>query len=130
MNLRKKIVGAAIAASLLLPILSFAQIVVPNPPAPPGGRIQINNPLGGGNNNSTLDGFVTRILNEVVVPVGAIILVIAIIYTGFLFVTAQGNPEDLKKAKNAFFYTLIGGAVLLGASVLAQLISNTIQSLR
>jgi hypothetical protein len=51
---------------------------------------------------------------------------LAIIYCGFLFVKAIGKPEEIKKAKDALLYTVIGAAILLGAWTIAQLISDTI----
>jgi hypothetical protein len=103
----------------LFPLLSFAA-TINNP-------VRLTNPLGSTN---TLAGFITKLLNEVVVPIGSVVLVLALIYCGFLFVVAQGNDSKLKEAKTAFFYTMIGGAVLLGASVLSSVVENTINSLR
>ncbi|PIR70156.1 MAG: hypothetical protein COU46_02710 [Candidatus Niyogibacteria bacterium CG10_big_fil_rev_8_21_14_0_10_42_19] len=57
-----------------------------------------------------------------IVAVPAIVLVI--IWAGLLFVTASGNETQLKKAKDAFFWGVIGGMVLLGAWGLAIVVSN------
>lgn len=58
------------------------------------------------------------------------IIVFFIIYSGFLFVTAQGNEEQLKKAKNALLWTVIGAVILLGAKVILDVIVNTVTSLQ
>lgn len=90
--------------------------------SPPGGGIQ--NPL----TSNTLVGFLQNLLSVVVafmIPIAAL----AIIYAGFLFVTARGNEEQLRKAKKTFFYTVIGTAVLLGAQVILSVIAATIKSL-
>jgi len=44
-------------------------------------------------------------------------------------VTARGNPESLKKAKDALLYSVLGAAILLGAWAIAQLISDTVLKL-
>jgi hypothetical protein len=87
--------------------------------------IQIQNPLGG---TTTVAEFINKIFGFFV-QLGAVVLVLAIVYSGFLFVVAQGNPEKLKKAKEAFKWTVIGGAILLGAQVIAQVIETTLKDL-
>jgi len=71
---------------------------------------------------------VTAIL-EVVVAIGTPIAILAIIYSGFLFVKAQGKPEALKTAREALIWTIVGVAVLLGARLLATVIQGTITGL-
>jgi type IV secretory pathway VirB2 component (pilin) len=61
-----------------------------------------------------------------ITQLGALIAVILIIWTGFKFITAQGSPNKLNDAKKAFLTTIIGTAILLGASVIAQIIVKTI----
>ncbi len=58
------------------------------------------------------------------------IAVLAIIYSGFLFVTAGGNDGKLKEAKEKFYCVLIGIAILLGAEILSKVIENTVTSLK
>lgn len=67
---------------------------------------------------------------EIVMIVGVPIVALAIIYTGFLFVSAQGNSEALTKAKKSLLYTLIGAALLLGAFVLAEAIGKTVDEIK
>jgi hypothetical protein len=99
---------------------------------PDGGGMNItttiNNPLGTGG-PQTIPDFIKAIVNIVLV-VGIPIIALAIIYTGFLFVQAQGNSEKLTKAKNALLYTLIGGALLLGAFVIANAIGTTVDNIK
>ena len=98
----------------IIPIFSFA--------ADDAGKIV--NPI----NATTLDGLIKTIL-EGVLKIGIPIIALAIIYCGFLFVSARGNPESIKKAKDALIYTLIGAAILLGSWAIALLISNTVLKL-
>jgi hypothetical protein len=83
----------------------------------------IENPLG----DSVVDipSFIEKILRFILM-LGVPIVVLAIIYCGFLFVTALGNSEKLKKAKTALVYTLVGAALLLGAFVIAEAIQGTV----
>ncbi len=85
---------------------------------------QIDNP-------STVDNVqdLLEALLNLAVQVGVPILVIAIIYVGFLFVQAQGNETKLADAKKAFFWTVIGAAIVLGAFVISTAIQNTVDQL-
>ncbi len=86
----------------------------------------IKNPLGDSIND--IPSFIKAILNIVLV-VGVPIITLAIIYTGFLFVKAQGNSEELTKAKKTLLYVLIGSALLLGSFVLSQAIKSTVDEI-
>lgn len=92
------------------------------------GKTDLENPFKGVG-NSLQDLFVA-IINRILLPIGSVIAVIAFIYSGFLFVMAQGKPAEIETAKKALLYTAIGTALLLGASVLANVITGTINSLR
>jgi len=88
----------------------------------------INNPLGDGN-LETIPDFIEKII-DIVLVVGIPIVTLAIIYSGFLFVKASGDPEGLKKAKSALFTSLIGAVLLLGAFVLANAIKGTVDEIK
>lgn len=62
--------------------------------------------------------------------IGIPIVTLAIIYTGFLFVTAMGNSEKLKIAKKALIYTLIGAALLLGSLVITDAIQGSVEQIK
>lgn len=110
----------------MVPILVFAEGDVPAPlDSSSGGKIL--NPLASKNIDS-LTGLIKTLL-EGVLKVGMPIIALAIIYSGFLFVAARGNPEKLTKAKEALLYTLIGAAILLGSWAIAELISSTVLAL-
>lgn len=106
---------------VLLPLISFAQGSLSAPCIISG---QVCNPI----NADTINGFIKQVL-EGVLTIGIPIVALAIIYSGFLFVSARGKPEELKKAKDALLYTLIGAAILLGSWAIAQLISDTVLAL-
>lgn len=110
----------------VFPIVSFAQGVIDTTGSSkaPG---KIHNPLESAGIDN-LNGLIKTVLTGIV-KLGVPIVALAIIYAGFLFVFAQGNTEKLDEAKRTFIYTLIGGAILLGAWALAQIITNTVTSL-
>lgn len=88
--------------------------------------IKLKNPLEG--TVDSLPALVKSLLNIVLI-IGTPIVALAIIYAGFMLVAAQGNPEKLSKARAALLWAIVGGAVLLGAYVLAQAIGGTVEQL-
>ena len=110
-----------IAFALVSPVLSFADDIQPIVSDSP---VKIENPIGA----DSINGLIKTIL-EGVIKIGMPIIALAIIYCGFLFVSARGKPESIKKAKDALLYTLIGAAILIGSWAIAQLISETVLAL-
>src|SRR3989344_3321278 len=70
----------------------------------------------------------TTVLHALV-QIGIPVLVIFIVIAGFKFVTAQGSEKGITEAKDAFKWAVIGGAVLLGAQIIADVIANTVGKL-
>lgn len=103
----------------------------PQVPGSGTGGVSINNKLINpiGPNLDTLEDFIVKII-EIALYVIVPILALMIIYTGFLFVAAQGNPEKLKKAKSALAFTLIGAALILGAFVITSAIKSTVEEIK
>jgi hypothetical protein len=58
------------------------------------------------------------------------IIVFFIIYAGFLYVTARGNENTIQKAHKALLFALVGGLLILGAKVLIEVISGTVDIFR
>jgi hypothetical protein len=79
-------------------------------------------------NVPTLYDFIKAVLT-IVVKIGIPIATVFIIWSGFLFLTAQGDEAQLKKAKQSFVWACVGTAVLLGAWLLATAIKSTIDQL-
>jgi hypothetical protein len=100
-----------------LPYVLFADT---NPPL----QIGIKNPIKADSVSEVMLKFF-----QILIELGAVVVTLAIIYAGFLFVMARGNPEQLKTAKTTLFWTIIGSLVLLGAQVIAEIIEKTIKQL-
>ena len=93
----------------------------------------------GGSNNSgvtlinplkvdDLEGLLSLVV-KAAVRIGTIVLILMLIWVGVLFVSARGNEEKLRTARAAFFWTIIGGLILLGAEALSEVIKSTATSL-
>lgn len=90
--------------------------------------IQLTNPLAKGG-VTDIPTLVKKLL-EIVLKVGAPLIAVALIYSGYLFIAAQGNPEALKKAKQTFVWVVVGAGILLGAYVIAESIVGTVNAIR
>ena len=63
---------------------------------------------------------------EILLIIAVPIIIIFIVYAGFLYVTAQGNANKIQDANRALTYALIGGAIVLGARVIGAIIQATV----
>ncbi|MGB4076431.1 MAG: hypothetical protein WBK28_01870 [Minisyncoccia bacterium] len=84
----------------------------------------LKNPL----NADSLQELLTVILRALV-SIGSILLVLALVWVGFLFVFAQGQEEKIRDARNALMWTVVGGLLLLGAEAIALVIEATVGQL-
>lgn len=123
----------------VVPLFSFAQGgggVTPKPggggttptpaPAPVSQKIIIENPF----KENTIEGLINTIVNDILLPIGGVVAVLMIMWAGFLYVTAKGDPGQIKKAHDALLWAVIGAAILLGAWVISQAITTTISQLK
>lgn len=77
----------------------------------------------------SFEEFLSAILAGVV-QIGTIILIMMLVYVGFLFVAARGNAEKIQGARSALVWTVIGGLILLGATSIQLVIQGTVNSLQ
>jgi hypothetical protein len=54
------------------------------------------------------------------------IVVLFMVLSGVMFALARGNPEKLAEAKRMLLYTMIGAAIVFGAWLLAELVTDTV----
>lgn len=87
---------------------------------------KIPNPLGPDSNS--LPDFFNSIVS-ICIQLGTIVSVLAIMYGGFLYVTAQGDPETIGKAYKTITWALVGTAILLGARTIMLAVTSTITDL-
>lgn len=112
MFLRMQKIGWVIGVLFLTPVFAFAQI-------------KLQNPI----RYSDLPTFFLDIV-QVVVQYGAILVVFFLVYAGFKFVTAQGNPEKISEAKKMLAWVVVGAFVLLGVFVIREAICGTLNQLK
>ena len=67
------------------------------------------------------------ILVDVAVKLGMIVAFLGLIWVGFKFVIAQGDPTKIGQARTHFFYLIIGIAILIGAKVIIEIIKGTLE---
>ena len=122
-------VAVFLSLAMMAPALAVAQVSDTTTPTPitatPTITFQVPNPLGSTGDLNTLIANILRAVVLLLTPVVTIML----LYSGFLFVTARGNAEELTKAKQALLYTLIGAAIVLGAQGLELVVQNTVTCL-
>jgi hypothetical protein len=123
----KKILSGLILASLLVvPVVVLAD--------PPGaGDPGVNAPVIGGDNLKEVpeDVDIMDLLNTIanwLLTILFLMAVIFIIIAGFYFVTAMGDPEKVKSARQFILYALIGVAVGLASKGLVLLIETIVES--
>ncbi len=83
---------------------------------------QFCNPIKGAN---SIEELLAKIIDVAVIILMPLV-VLAIIYSGFMFLIARGNKEGLEKAKTNFVWVVIGVAVLLGAKLISAILKSTV----
>ena len=54
------------------------------------------------------------------------VIILALMYAGFMFITARGNWDKIRTATYNVSYVILGAALILGAYMIANLLYNTI----
>jgi heme/copper-type cytochrome/quinol oxidase subunit 2 len=94
----------------LSPIFAFAQMTLRNPV--PGAGM-------------TLKDFIFLLL-DIIQLVLFPVLVVCIVYAGFLMVTAGGDEAQVTKSKTWILWCLVGAAIIISAKVIAEFIAGTV----
>jgi hypothetical protein len=80
-------------------------------------------------NINSVESLLTTILNVLLV-IAVPIIVFFIIFAGFTYVTAQGNPEKIKTATRSLTYAIIGAVLILGGVAISEIIASVVESFR
>lgn len=113
-------VCVACVVGLISPSLLQAQATATNQEL----AIEIDNPI---SNVSSVSSLVETAM-EIVMKIGIPLLVLMVVYSGALYLFAQGNPNKIKEAHTALTYTLIGGVILLASWGIMQMIYSALIS--
>ena len=84
------------------------------------------NPLG----TTDVKSFLLSILGIVTDIIGPVVVILMLVYVGFLFVTAQGNSTKISAAREMLLWTVVGALILLGAKAIALGIQATVDALK
>jgi len=87
--------------------------------------VGIKNPLG---DKTEIKDIIAAILKGVI-EIALPLVILMVIYSGFLYVIARGKPEAIEKAHKTLTYTLLGAAILLGAQLIATVLIGTISNI-
>lgn len=87
----------------------------------PGGVCEVTNPLSAKN----FPDLIKSILNAALI-IGVPIIVLFLVYAGFMFIIARGNTTKLEDARRNLLWVVVGAGVFLGAWTIAQIIANTL----
>lgn len=86
-------------------------------------KVKLENPL----NVNSIEDLIGGILNVVLI-LAVPVIVFFIIYAGFLYATARGNAEQVKKATTALTYAIIGGVLIIGSVAIAEIVKELVSS--
>jgi len=99
--------------------------VVPSTQTQTGTNVTLINPLKSG---SSIDSFLLNIL-EFVIRIGTVIVVLMVVFVGYKFVAAQGEPAKITEARSMLLWTVVGALILLGSQAIAVAIKATVGAL-
>jgi len=77
---------------------------------------------------TSIERFIEGALHAMVM-IALPIISVFIIWAGFMFIKARGNPGEISTAKKNLGYVLMGATLILSAWVLATLIGGTVSQL-
>lgn len=122
---------------LLLPLASEAQLNLFRKKAPPTANGAVTSPGDNARGFADYAGFETSttdplkivsvVINTALSLLGVVFLGL-IIYAGFRWMTAQGNEEDVTKAKEILIQAVIGLAIVLAAYAISYFVFNALQA--
>ncbi len=77
---------------------------------------------------NTLEGILSLIIDSAIILLMPIVILM-VIYSGFMFLMARGNEQKLKTAKTNFVWVVIGLVVLLGAKIISAALQSTAETI-
>ncbi len=129
----KKFIIIALLCVLVSPVVIYAQTTAVDPlgppvavdPPDPENKVlpKITNPLK--KEFSDIPSLVNGLV-KIALQVGTIVAVLALVWVGFKFILAQGNPGEIEKARQALWWVIIGIAILFGAQIIVEIIKGTL----
>lgn len=72
---------------------------------------------------SRIQSFIQSII-QVLVTISGLVAAGFFVFGGFGYITSSGNPESLDRSKKTILYSAVGLAIVLGAFVLSNIVSQ------
>jgi hypothetical protein len=92
-----------------------------------GGDVQVFSFIkAAGFNSSTTIGSISALIIEAVLGLLGIIFVALLVYSGFQWMTAEGNEEKIEKAKSTITRAIIGLAIVIAAYSITYFVFNAL----
>lgn len=76
-----------------------------------------------GTDVSKIQSFIQEVI-QVMVTIAGLVSAGFFVWGGFGYITSSGNPESLDRSKKTIVYSAIGLAVVLGAFVLSNIVTQ------
>jgi fructose-specific phosphotransferase system IIC component len=83
------------------------------------------------NNGATsIEGLVANIIVNVLLPVAGVVAVGAIVWGGVTYITSQGEPDKLDKAKKTLLYAIVGLLIVVFAYYIVVQFSGLFEKIK
>jgi len=79
-------------------------------------------------NETCISTFVAGLM-DFIVRIGTVIVILMLVFVGYKFVMAQGEPGKISEARQALLWTIVGALILLGAKAISLGILATVQAI-
>ena len=73
--------------------------------------------------DTTIEEFINRAITGLGYLIWVVIL-LSVIYSGYLFVTSSGDPDKLSKAKRALLYAILAVVIVSLANIIVYFFTN------
>ncbi len=114
---KKKLIAGALTLGVL-GVLALPKIVGAAGDVPQIGDLGLG--------NATLTSLITGIIKLILGFLG-VIAVLIILWAGFIWMTAQGEPDKVKKAKDMIYAGIIGLVIIFAAYAIASFVIAQLQ---
>lgn len=113
--------GQNVSADTNVQLPATGQVQNPGNTQKGGDSTRLENPL----KVQSVEEFIIKII-DVLLVFALPIIILYIMYAGFLFVTAKGDSGQISTARSALLWAVVGGVIVLGAQIIISVIQGTI----
>lgn len=79
--------------------------------------------------STTIQDFLLKII-DILLVFALPLIILYIMYAGYLFVMARGNPAKVTEARTALLWAVAGGVIVLGAKIILGVVQGTATALQ